>query len=336
MKKLFAIMLALMLVLTMGSALAEAPSIVVGDTTYTDITSVTINKVYKLTNAGTTSPEETFTVVQEGPGTVKDGDASSAPDLGAITGASFSAGDATTEGVTKAITIALPTYEQVGVYEYTLKETAGATAGVTYREETIRLVVTVMQGADGKVRVAGVHAEDANGEKSDTITNTYSAGLLKVTKVVTGNMGDHDKYFKIEVNLAGEQGKNYAESYKVEGGSYEANPKTIAIGTPATFYLKAGETITIENLPYGVNYTVTETDDAITAEEGEKPEYNVTYTNEKGVIESASVTATVTNNKTGNVDTGITTDNLPYIVLMGIVVLAGVAMIAKRRMAHND
>ena len=54
-------------------------------------------------------------------------------------------------------------------------------------------------------------------------------------------------------------------------------------------------------------------------------------------IDSAAETVTVTNtNNNADIDTGITTDNLPYIVLMGIVVLAGVAMIAKRRMAHND
>lgn len=68
-------------------------------------------------------------------------------------------------------------------------------------------------------------------------------------------------------------------------------------------------------------------------------DYKVEYdSNASGTIGSEVVSTIITNTSTNTtpVDTGITTDNLPYIVLMGIVVLAGVAMIAKRRMAHND
>ncbi|MGN1019702.1 MAG: hypothetical protein ACI4O7_04955 [Aristaeellaceae bacterium] len=45
--------------------------------------------------------------------------------------------------------------------------------------------------------------------------------------------------------------------------------------------------------------------------------------------------ATVNNHKASDIDTGITTDTLPYVLLLGIVLLAGAAMIIKRR-AHNN
>ena len=49
----------------------------------------------------------------------------------------------------------LPEYTSVGVYTYTLKETDNKTAGVTYYSKDIKLVVTVIQGEDGELRVAG-------------------------------------------------------------------------------------------------------------------------------------------------------------------------------------
>lgn len=320
MKKLFAIMLALMLVLTMGSALAEE---------YEDQQTVTVTKRYQLIGDGS-SPEETFTLVQVG-SRVVEGEAETAPELGTITGAHFAAGAATTAGAEAGITINLPRYDHVGIYEYTLQEVAGMNAGVAYYGQNIKLVVTVINDTDGNIRVAAVHTESEGGEKSDTFTNTYSAGELNITKNVEGNLGDTDKYFEFTVTLTGESDKTYAVNFAVSGGSYESNPTTIALNEPTKFYLSDGDTITIENLPYGVTYTVEEAD--YTAD-GYTTEGEIS-TPEK--IDSAAETVTVTNtNNNADIDTGITTDNLPYIVLMGIVVLAGVAMIAKRRMAHND
>ena len=315
MKKFVAILLTLMLVLGVSAAFAD--------------TNVTINKVYKLTNDGTTSPAETFTLEQVGNGTVTDGDATSAPALGTITGADFAAGAATFNGANGTITIALPKYDNVGVYEYTLKEVAGNTAGVGYHAGNIRLVVTVINGANGLEAKAAVHTEATGADKSDKIENTYSAGTLNVSKTVTGNLGDKDKYFEFKVILTGETDKTYGASYEVTGGSNTSNPSTIKIGEETTFLLKDSDTISIANLPYGVEYTVTET-----AADG----YTTSKTGDTGTIgenDEAVKTAAFTNNKTGSIDTGVTTESLPYVVLMGFVVLAGAALLLKRK-AHNN
>lgn len=289
--------------------------------TYTDQSTVTIKKAYKLTNDGTTSPAEIFTLKQVGK-EVKDGDATEAPDLGTITGAEFIEGAATVDGTTGDITVALPNYDKVGVYEYTLKEVAGTTAGVAYYPDDIRLVVTVINGEDGKLRIAAVHVE-SEGAKSDTFPNTYSAGSLKVTKSVKGNLGDKDKYFKFTVTLTGEEGKTYRDSYAVTGGSNTANPSTIKVGEATTFLLKHGDTITIANLPYGVTYTVTET-----AVDG----YTTTSTGDQGTISAAEQAAEFTNDKVGSVDTGVVLNNMPYILVLAVLA-AGVAVfiIRKRR-----
>ncbi len=320
-KKLFAVLLATVTMLCMGTTAFAAE----GDAANTDATSVTITKKYVAANEGTISPAETFTLTQQGNGVVEDGEAASAPALGAVTGAVFAEGAAAKNGATAKITVNLPEYTSVGVYTYTLKETDNKTAGVTYYSKDIKLVVTVIQGEDGKLRVAGVHTEDEGSDKSDEITNIYSAGTLKVSKTVTGNLGDRDKYFTFQVALTGEQDKNYADSYAVTGSSYKENPTTVKVGETAVFHLKHGDTISISNLPYGVTYTVTET-----AAEG----YTTEKTGDSGSINSAEATAAFTNTKEGDIDTGIKLDSLPYIlVFAGALALAVIMVIRKRRIS---
>lgn len=320
-KKLFAVLLATVTMLCMGTTAFAAE----GDAANTDATSVTITKKYVAANEGTISPAETFTLTQQGNGVVEDGEAASAPALGAVTGAVFAEGAAAKNGATAKITVNLPEYTSVGVYTYTLKETDNKTAGVTYYSKDIKLVVTVIQGEDGELRVAGVHTEDEGQVKSDEITNIYSAGTLKVSKTVTGNLGDRDKYFTFKVTLTGEQDKNYADSYAVTGGSYKENPTTVKVGETAVFHLKHGDTISISNLPYGVTYTVTET-----AAEG----YTTEKTGDSGSINSAEATAAFTNTKEGDIDTGIKLDSLPYIlVFAGALALAVIMVIRKRRIS---
>ena len=323
MKKFVAILLTLMLVLGIGAAVAdEAPA------TPTDKEIVTIYKSYRNVNDNGISPEETFTVVQVEDGKVVDGEDKGkvAPHLGTITGATYADYGATTAGAKLGITVELPRYDKVGVYEYTLQEKAGTTAGVTYYGQNIKLVVTVVNGENNDLlRIAGVHTE-SSGDKTDTFENTYSAGTLKVSKTVAGNLGDKNKYFEFKVTLTGENGKTYGASYAVTGGSKDDNPKSIVIGQETTFMLKHGDTLSIANLPYNVTYTVTETADA---------DYETTKTGDTGTISAAEQTAAFTNTKEGSIDTGVTTENLPYVLLIGFVVLAGAALLIKRK-AHNN
>ena len=319
MKKLLSIGLAAMLAfgLATTSFAEEAGNV----TTPTDGT-VTIHKVYKLENAGTTSPEETFTLEQVGDGTVTDGEATSAPHLGTITGAAYEEGAATVSGTTGDITVALPEYTNVGVYEYTLKEVAGTTAGVTYYDKGIKLVVTVVNDNNGKLRIAAVHTESTGETKSDNFPNTYKAGKLDVKKTVTGNLGDKNKYFEFKVTLTGEEGKTYRDSYAVTGGSNTENPSTIKIGEETRFLLKHDETIHIENLPYNVTYTVTET-----AVDG----YTTTKTGDTGTINAADQTAAFTNTKTGSIDTGVVLNNMPYILVLAVLAAGVVVFIIRKR-----
>ena len=221
------------------------------------------------------------------------------------------------------ITVNLPVYDRVGKYEYTLKEVQGNNAGVGYYDAAMKLVVTVINGNNGLERVAAVHTELAPGDaKSDTFENTYSAGTLTVKKTVTGNLGDKNKEFDFTVTFAAPQGKDWTPAIGLpEGATMVAdNPMSY------TFKLKHDAMATFGNLPAGVTYTVIEA-----PVEG----YTTTSTGENGVIIAGLNEVTFTNEKKGEIDTGVTTENLPYVLLIGFVVLAGAALLIKRK-AHNN
>ena len=184
---------------------------------------------------------------------------------------------------------------------------------------------------DGKLRIAAVHTEDpeSTGEgKKDDFDNLYSAGELEVHKDVEGIMGNKDKYFKFTVQLTGEEGKTYQDSYAITGGSYDANPDSIKIRpgetTEATFYLKDDDTIHIENLPYGVEYKVSETPVA---------DYVTTETGTEGEVDAAVEQANFTNTKGGAVDAGVVLDSAPY--LFTLTSAAGVGLLLTLRRRHQ-
>lgn len=327
MKKLISLMLALMLVLSLSTvAFAAEP-------TYTDMSRVTLTKEYTLTNSGTTSPAETFTfsaLTCTGVKDAADGVTTANAPVPTIGSVSYEKGEAGSATARKNITITLPnTYTSVGVYTYTFTENDGNTAGVTYRSDAITLVVTVVE-QNGQKRVAAVHTEEANGAKSGTFNNAYSAGSLLVKKTVTGNLGDQTKPFNVTVKFTAPEGKTVGESisYTDDGVG-----KTIATTdwengvASADITLKHDETVTFTNIPYGVTYTVEEDD--YTSDGYKAAAYAYDDSNKK--IDSVSENVTITNEKSVTVDTGITLDSLPFVLILAVCAGAVVLFVIKRR-----
>lgn len=334
MKKILSLALALVLVLSMSTVAFATEG---GDNTYTDMTTVTLTKEYKLTNAGTTSPAETFnfsTLTCTNVTDAANGVTIANAPVPTINNVSYTAGEAGGENAKKDITINLPTYTSVGIYTYTFTETDGGTAGVTYRSEPITLVVTVIE-QNGKVRVAAVHTEGAGETKSGEFNNVYSAGSLSVKKTVTGIMGDQQKEFTVKVTFNAPAGDTVREDITYVDGTEN---KTIAGGWTGSkevnITLKHNETVTFTNIPYGVTYNVVEND--YTNENGgyDSPTYNFDDSNKK--IDSASDNVTITNNKGGVVDTGINMDSMPYILMLAVVFMGlFVFFYKKRKMREN-
>lgn len=335
MKKLISLALALVLVLSMSTVAFAAEG---DEAAYTDMSTVTLTKEYKLTNAGTTSPAETFafsaltcTNVTD----AADGVTTANAPVPTIDSVSYTAGEAGGENAKKNITITLPTYNSVGIYTYTFTEFDGGTAGVSYRSDAITLVVTVIE-QDGKVRVAAVHTEGDGEAKSGAFNNVYSAGSLSVKKTVTGIMGDREKEFTVKVSFTAPEGDTVREAITYVDG---AETKTINAGEGWTgskeveITLKHDETVTFTNIPYGVTYNVVEND--YTGEAGgyDAASYNFDDSNKK--IDSASENVTITNNKGGSVDTGITMDSMPYILLLAVAAMGLFVFFGKKRMMRE-
>lgn len=324
-------LLAGVLSISLAMGVSVMPAFAASGETYADMDSVVIKKNYELANTDTISPEETFTFTID-PVTVTDAsEGIEAADYRPIVGdVTYAQGEAGSASKTKKIEIKLPEYDSVGVYTYIIHEVEGNSAGVTYYGDAILLRVTVIE-QDGKLRIAAVHTEDpeSTGEgKKDDFDDLYSAGELEVHKDVEGIMGNKEKYFEFTVQLTGEEGKTYQDSYAITGGSYDANPTSIKIKpgetTEATFYLKDDDTIHIENLPYGVEYKVSETPVA---------DYVTTETGTEGEVNEAVEQANFTNTKGGTVDAGVVLDSAPY--LFTLTGAAGVGLLLTLRRRHQ-
>lgn len=330
-----ALALSMMFAMAVPMAFAETPS---------DMTSVTVTKLYKLDGDGV-SPAETFTLKQT-KSEVVDSEATTAPALGTITGATFGEGAATAEGATGTITIQLPTYEKVGIYKYTLEEEAGSTAGVTYYGNEIKLVVTVVNDGAGKVRVAAVHTEaekaggfdsitKGEGGKSDTFANTYKANELEVSKDVTGNLGDKEKLFQFHVTFTKKSTEDAPKLIKYEDADGE---HTIAFGTngkaTVDFKLKDDSELHFTNIPEGVSYTVWEDSYAgvgyktyigSETEDNEDSSAEGTATTEKATV------AFINHKGDGEIDTGVILDNAPYMLMLAVVAGGAMTLVIKKR-----
>lgn len=332
-KKLMALFLAMVMIMGLSATAFAAESDENGETTTPKVTSsvtadvenggsFTINKEYSVTG---TAPEETFTFTVS-KSEVKDGEAGTAPDI--------TIGSVTFDGTkteTKPVTVTLPTYQQVGEYRYTISETASNNAGVT-TQDPLTLTVYVVNGENGLV--CKVALKNSEGDKVDGFTgdfaNKYESGSLAVSKTVTGNMGDKTKEFTVTVTFTNANGASTI-SY-VEDGETETISFTEGTAS-AEIALKDGETITFTNIPTGTTYIVEEND---YTNEG----YVATCVysdNSKSISANDEDTVSITNDKNNvAVDTGITMDSLPYIMLLALVVMAGVAFFSKNRMTRED
>lgn len=293
-----------------------------------DTTDAAVQKIYRAANSGTTSPAETFTFkvdkVSVTDGTKADGSPLTEADMPELTisGADYNEGAASDTAV-KNLTITPKTnFPNVGVYTYKVTEVAGDTAGVTYDKREMELKATVHYAGDKLVVDYAFRPDGASGTKGKDIENTYSAGALTVGKKVTGNLGDKNKKFDIDVTFTAPAGKTVRSTITLSDGT-QILPKEWKDGTVTkTISLKDSESVEFKNVPYDVTYTV---------KEHEYKDYNVGYEGETGKINASKATAGVINNKPGSVDTGVILHSAPYILLLAGVGAAAVAFLILRK-----
>lgn len=219
-----------------------------------------------------------------------------------------------------------------------------------------------LRRSDADITSANV-ADAAKGVKvlnTNAFNNTYGAGTtvnsVELKKTVHGNFGDLGKDFTFNVTFhkAANTTKYAPIAFTVESQNrkvYEVDTDGNVTTTAVTeleydktynVTLKHGETITFGNLPADVTYTMTEngkvlTDgvykvDSIYNVTGEKTEDN------KGTVTASATTAKeeIVNTNQESPDMGVVLDNAPYIAMLAIVAIGGVALMLNKRRRDEE
>ena len=152
----------------------------------------------------------------------------------------------------------------------------------------------VLESETGERYAVTVYPESADSttlpEEGFTLTNT-GEGRLLITKRVTGSRGDHRKDFTFTVTFTDPAENPLAESFPYEKTLQDGTVQSGEIASGEQFQLKDGESMRIDCLPGGTQYTVTESDNA---------GYRVTATGATGEIQAGvELTATYENYRGG-------------------------------------
>lgn len=266
--------------------------------------------------------------------------------------------------------------EGPGKYCFEIKETSNGTPGVTYDNSTRYLVITVANNdnLNGYVYYAQLYDSNyspatsikgqATGTKVDganAFTNTYTANNVVISKDIKGGLGDLAAKFNFKVKLTVADTKN-ANQY-VGAKVVHSDDTAVTVGTVWSISAKDSEDgwydvklgrndqLELENLPEGVIVTVKETDgNEYTVSQnpsdiGSK-NANTSYAKIGTFTENtATVNATVgavngsigfVNTKEGTPDMGVVLDNAPYIAMLAIVAIGGVALMLNKRRRDEE
>lgn len=245
---------------------------------------------------------------------------------------------------------------KVGEYTYTISEDNTQIPGITKDDKELTLKVTVVN-ATGEIDnsygyYVALYRDGKKIEATDAFHNTYDAKGLTLTKTVHGSLGDLNEDFQFDIKFVPEKDE-IASLYKgVQVGDLGkasiANATAGAylnLNTVYTVTMKHNGSLSFANLPAGIKYEVYEVGSAVSGDKVMKNQYTVTVTDTafvensntvKGTAAAEDVTVAFQNTHEGVPDTGVILDNAPYIALLAIVAIGGVALMLNKRRRDEE
>ena len=194
--------------------------------------------------------------------------------------------------------------------------------------------ITIPESGDWNHVAVGTYDITLAQNPEALIRNSYtpSTTSVTITKEVKGNMGDPNKSFPFTVTLTGG---------KMKDGEYPAADGSVAYtvsenGTKVSFSLAGGQKVILKDVPLNATLTVTETNaDAysVTINGGTpvKGQGTVGSAVKGNITVTKDLTIAVINENDANIDTGITMDSVPYVLLLAMAVIGGGVLLSKRR-----
>lgn len=256
----------------------------------------------------------------------------------------------------------------VGEYTYTISENDTQIPGITKDDNELTLKVTVVN-ATGEIGggygyYAALYRGGKKIEATDAFHNTYNANSLTLSKTVHGSLGSLAEDFSFIIKFLpesdavagmykGPQVGTVGTDVSIDGkdtGDY------LNLNTEYTVTLKHGKSLNFSNLPAGIKYEVYEKGSAFNAEKNAvtKDEYTVVVREStdanstaiafdtidkntvKGSVGTANVTTAFHNTNNAEPDMGVVLDNAPYIAMLAIVAIGGVALMLNKRRRDEE
>ena len=244
-------------------------------------------------------------------------------------------------------------WKHAGEYVYTVTETQENMTNVTYDTSSYKLRVYVINGTNGleveKITAQKITAQGASGKTNKILfTNTYTKNdaTLTIEKNTEGDYADKTRKFDFEITFT----KSPMSDRTTFTGTIGAQSAEYIAGQTKTFKLADGEQLVFHNLPVGTTYVVRE----LAAPDGYKPSVTVvenrtTTVNRTAAQEGDALDTlkeggknnlvgenenkvTFTNTYKDVAVTGIVMNNLPFILLVAVAIVAFVSLaVIKRR-----
>ena len=262
-----------------------------------------------------------------------------------------------------------------GKYLYEISENVGQTVATTYADP-VYMAVTVAHKVDAttkqikngeyeyyvtmfssKEAALNATGDSTTGKVNNTeaFTNTYGDGnlyTLTLDKTVQGSFGDLGETFTFVIEFTGDANRYANVVVETNQGTIKNADgeavTSLALNTPYTITLGHNKKIVFNNLPKEIGYKIYEQG---TTSESKNGQYTVSVADTTmqnvtigentvlGVTDSvnnANVTVSFVNTHEGTPDMGVVLDNAPYIAMLAIVAIGGVALMLNKRRRDEE